>query len=281
MSGPFIGAEALATGRLTRHRLRSAHSALFPGVYLANGDVPTLYARTVAAWLWSKRTAVIAGAAAAAIHGSKWVDDDVPIELISPNTNPAKGIVARNDSLLDGDVVWRRRLPVTSVARTAFDLGRRGPCEYSVMRLDGLCRATGLSVAAISAVAAQHPRARGLVQLRRVLDLVDCGSESPKETWLRLLIVDAGIPAPTTQIRVFDGGWCARLDMGWEDVKVAVEYDGDHHRSDRRQYVRDVRRLERLQRLGWIVVRVVAEDRADDVLWRVRQALASRLPPRG
>jgi very-short-patch-repair endonuclease len=66
------------------------------------------------------------------------------------------------------------------------------------------------------------------------------------------------------------------LDMGWEEFKVAAEYDGDQHRTDRRQYVKDVRCQEKVQRLGWIVVRVVAEDRPDDVIRRVDDALARR-----
>jgi very-short-patch-repair endonuclease len=65
--------------------------------------------------------------------------------------------------------------------------------------------------------------------------------------------------------------------MGWEDIRVAVEYDGDHHRSNRAQYVKDIRRLEMLeQRYGWIVVRVIAEDRPDDIIRRVDQARACR-----
>lgn len=36
----------------------------------------------------------------------------------------------------------------------------------------------------------------------------------------------------------------AYVDMGWEDIKVAVEYDGDQHRSNRRQYVKDIRRAK-------------------------------------
>jgi very-short-patch-repair endonuclease len=66
------------------------------------------------------------------------------------------------------------------------------------------------------------------------------------------------------------------LDMGWEETKVAVEYDGDQHRSSRAQYVRDIRRLETLERMGWIVVRVVAEDHRDDVIRRVLEARARR-----
>jgi very-short-patch-repair endonuclease len=64
--------------------------------------------------------------------------------------------------------------------------------------------------------------------------------------------------------------------MGWEDIKVGVEYDGDQHRSDRAQYVKDIRRLEMLERKGWIVIRVVAEDRPEDIIWRVREAFARR-----
>ena len=138
-------------------------------------------------------------------------------------------------------------------------------------------------------VADGHAGVRGMCQLRKVLSLVDPGAESPKETWLRLIIIRAGIPAPTTQVLVVDGrwaarldisvghlGWTSRLDMGWKDLKVAVEYDGDQHRTDRGPYVCDTRRLERLQRLGSIVVRVVAEDHPDDVIGRVRRAIDSR-----
>ena len=81
------------------------------------------------------------------------------------------------------------------------------------------------------------------------------GAQSPKESWLRLVLIQAGLPRPQTQIPVLDefGDAIAYLDMGWEDVKVAVEYDGEQHRSDRRQYTWDVRRSEMLERLGWIV----------------------------
>ena len=276
MASPFLGAEAMASGSLTRHRLRTHHYPLFPGVYLSNTTPATLEARVSAAWLWSKGNAVIAGAAASAVHGAKWIDDDAPIELISANTRPPRGLITYNDSLLDGEMVCRRGIAVTSIARTGFDVGRRGPPGIAVARLDALCRATGLSAGAIEAVANQHPGSRGACQLNQVLSLVDPGSESPKETWLRLLLIRAGLPQPITQIKVVDGGWVARLDMGWAEFKVAVEYDGGHHYTDRRQYLKDIRRLEKLQELGWIVVRVVAEDRPEDVIRRVRNALDSR-----
>jgi hypothetical protein len=88
-------------------------------------------------------------------------------------------------------------------------------------------------------------------RLKEVLPLVDGGAASPKETWLRLLLIDAGLPKPTTQIPVYEGGvLIGFLDMGWEDFKVAAEYDGDQHRTDRKQYVKDQRRHPKLESLG-------------------------------
>ena len=108
----------------------------------------------------------------------------------------------------------------------------------------------------------RHPRSPGLRRLETALELVDAGAQSPRESYLRLLLIEAGLPRPQTQIPVLgvDGIPVAYLDMGWQEWLVAVEYDGEQHRSDRRQYVKDIRRLEMLQEMGWTVVRVVAED---------------------
>ena len=111
-------------------------------------------------------------------------------------------------------------------------------------------------------------------RLPTTLSLVDGGAESPKETWLRLLLIDAGFPSPTTQIAVIGrSGKVAWIDMGWEAWRLGVEYDGDHHRTDRRQYVKDQRRLRMLEAMGWTVIRVIAEDRPGDVVARVNAAL--------
>ena len=65
--------------------------------------------------------------------------------------------------------------------------------------------------------------------------------------------------------------------MGWQDIMVAVEYDGEHHRKDTPSYRRDIVRLEYIQSIGWIVVRVVAGNRPREVVERVRRARALRL----
>ena len=90
---PFIGSEALARGALSRHQLRTQYRAVFPNVYLPNDSRPSLELRTVAAWLWSNRRATIAGAAAAALHGARWIPDDVPMGVSALDFEGSAGMV--------------------------------------------------------------------------------------------------------------------------------------------------------------------------------------------
>jgi hypothetical protein len=279
MREPFIGSAAIARGVVSRHQLRSRYRAVFPNVYLRNDVELTLERRIAAAWLWSNGKATIVGAAAAALHGSKWIPDGIPVELVHANTRPPRGVLTRRDALADGETQTIGGRIVTTPERTAFDVGRRGAVHSAVARLDALARATGFKVDDVLRVARCHPGSPGLRRLETALELVDPGSQSPRESYLRLLLIDAGLPRPQTQIAVLgvDGMPVAYLDLGWEEHMVAVEYDGDQHRTDRRQYVKDIRRLEMLERMGWIVVRVVAEDRPAAIVRRVRSALAESI----
>lgn len=278
MGEVFIGSEALAQGRLTEYELRRWHRAIFRDVYLPARHEPTLRDRIEGAWLRSGRRGVIAGAAAAALHGAEWVDADIPIELIWSNTRPPEGVIARDETLPDDEMTQVAGLPVTTPARTAYDLGRHLPRGKAVARLDALARATPYSTEDVLLLAKRHRGARGLQRLRAALPLVDPGAASPRESRLRLRLIDAGLPAPTTQIPVVERGYWpfAWLDMGWEEYRVSVEYDGDQHRKDRPQYVRDHRRQRRLEALGWINIRVIKEDAPSDVIRRVIDAMRSR-----
>ena len=277
MGDVFIGSEAVASGLLTRHELQRFHTRLLPDVYQPRGQPTSLRDRTLAAWLWSRRRAVIAGAAAAALHDAQWVNDDEPIELVWDNGRPPAGLVVRNETLLGDEVTRIAGLPVTSLARTAFDLGRYLPRGRAIARLDALSRAIWFSNEDVLLLAKRHSGARGVRRIRELLPLVDRGAASPKETWLRLLLIDAGFPIPTTQIPVQDTcGLIAMLDMGWEEFKVAAEYDGDVHRTDRRRYVWDQKRSRLVAGLGWKSVLVINEDNPKDIIARVHDALTSR-----
>ncbi|AGL25110.1 cullin%2C a subunit of E3 ubiquitin ligase [Mycobacterium tuberculosis] len=107
-----------------------------------------------------------------------------------------------------------------------------------------------------------------------MLPLIDGGAESPQETWTRLVLIDAGLPKPQTQIRVFDdyGDFVARIDLGYEQLRVGVEYDGPQHWTDPAQRARDIERSTALLDLGWTIIRVTSE-----LLWYRRGTFVGRV----
>jgi hypothetical protein len=278
MSEVFIGSEELAAGRVTRHELRRWYSPVYRGVYARKDANLSLRDRAIAAWLASARKGVVAGVAASALYGAPWVDPDVPIELVGVKIRPQPGLVPRVDRIAADEIGRVSGLPVTSRVRTAFDLGRHLERTEALARLDALMWNQPFSRADVRALGDRYPRAPGLRRLLELLPLVDGGADSPRESGLRLWLLDAGFPRPETQIPVLAGSTCpvAFLDMGWRDFKVAVEYDGDHHRKSRRQYVKDIARLRMLESLGWIVIRVITEDKPREVIARVEAALMAR-----
>lgn len=106
------------------------------------------------------------------------------------------------------------------------------------------------------------------------------GSESRPESLLRLAIVDAGLPEPRLNVAVHDGSgrFLGRGDMVYEEFKIIVEYDGDHHRRDTATYNHDLERIDGLTAAGWRVLRITAGmffgQRATTVT-RVRSALSA------
>lgn len=230
------------------------------------------------AYLWSRRRGVVSGVAASALHGAKWVDPQTPIELNYPNNKSPQGIVARNETLFAEELQTLHGLPVTTLQRTAFDLARRGTIKQAVARLDALANATRFNADDVLDLTPRHARVSGLPRIPRVLNLVDAGAQSPKETWLRLLLIEAGFPRPRTQIPVLSpsGRPLYYLDMGWENVMIAVEYDGEHHRTNRDTYTNDVNRSDYIHDLGWRIIRVVAGHRRSEIIEKTRRAWSLR-----
>lgn len=262
LTWPFLGSEALAATAIPERVMRAIYAPVYPGVYAPTGIELTASQRARAAWLWSRRRAVVSGQSAAALLGAKWVDPMAPAELAYDNRHAPKLITVHTDELLDGEVIEVDGISVTSPARTAFDIGRRTTSRLrALQRLDALANATDVKVADVEEVIGAHRGARGLLRLRRVLPLLDGGAESPQETRTRLVLIDAGLPRPQTQIRVFDeyGDFVARLDMGYPELRVGIEYDGPQHWTDAGQRDRDIDRHTALLDLGWTIVRVSSD----------------------
>jgi uncharacterized protein DUF559 len=278
MTDPFLGSEALAAQLLSRHELRSRFVALHQDVYIPRDAELRPVLRAKACWLRSRRRGILAGFSASAMHGAKWIDPALPAAIIDTNRRPTPGVQVWEERIEPDEIAVVSGMRVTTPARTALDLTRRYPTDMAVAAVDALMQASELKMADVELLVHRYRGRHAMKAARAALELVDGGAQSPKETWLRLLLIRAGYPPPQTQIPVLnEWGWVeAYLDMGWEDIKVAVEYDGDQHRSSRYQYVKDIRRLEMLERHGWIVVRVIAEDHPDDVIRRVAQSRARR-----
>lgn len=275
---PFCGSRAVRVGAVGRWQLGREFERVHPDVYVPVGAVLDARGRALAAAEWAKGDAVLVGFSAAALHGTRWLDNR-PAEIVLPRrARPQAGLRVYRDVIPDDEVCWIDGFRCTTPARTGYDLGRRLEFDDAVAVLDALCHRTGLKPDRIAAVAERYHGARGTARLRRVLPFVDPGAESIPETRTRLLLVRAGLPTPETQIPIYrDGRLFARLDMGWRTHKVAVEYDGAHHWTDATQRAWDIDREATLKSLGWTLIRASTlhlTRHPQPLLTRIRQALA-------
>ncbi|WP_448256540.1 DUF559 domain-containing protein [Microbacterium aurum] len=134
---------------------------------------------------------------------------------------------------------------------------------------------------ALGAVLARSAGARGIRRARRALERMRARTDSVAETELRLDAEDVGLSHFEVNPTVRDerGRFVAFGDLADLTHRVMLEYDGEQHRTDDRQYARDVARLDELARLGWRVIRVTKSHRGPArraMLERTRQALLAR-----
>ena len=105
------------------------------------------------------------------------------------------------------------------------------------------------------------------------LALVQSGSDSPKETEMRLTLVRYGLPIMQPNCVVpgvnFANGAAVTLDLVDAEHRFGLDYQGDHHRTDRAQYRRDQNKLSRLAAAGWTVFSVTQLDLSDDVYGQI------------
>jgi hypothetical protein len=176
---------------------------------------------------------------------------------------PRRGLRIRQDVLAPGEIERVDDLLVTTALRTAWDLVRWlvDPVER-VVALDALARVGRFDPSELLTMIDARPRARGIGCVSGAVLRADRRSGSPPETRMRLTLADHEVPAPVPQLEVSDaeGGIVGHVDLGWEEVKVAAEYQGDHHRTDREQWMYDQARFASLAACGWLVLPCTADD---------------------
>ncbi|BBY51782.1 hypothetical protein MARA_52500 [Mycolicibacterium arabiense] len=275
MERAFVGSELL-DGGLTPGQLRWRYRAVHPRIYVPRDAASSIQLDAYAAWLWTDRRGIVSGRAAAALHGAQWVIPGTPIEMIAPQGRPRAGVLIRNQRIDWDEVCMLDDVSVTTPTRTALDLARHFARDTAVRYLDALAAATGITAEDVAPLVERYRGARGMKRARIALDLMDGGAQSPKETWLRLLAVDAGYPRPRTQIRVHDGNSEAFLDMGWDEPMIGLDYDGEQHQTDRQRFVHDIGRNAVVERQGWLDIHVVKEHSRGFILQRIREAAERR-----
>jgi very-short-patch-repair endonuclease len=253
------------------------YQRLLNGVHAVAGSVT--HEDRIRATRLAAPAAVLGGISAVWVHGGDVAWPEEPVEIILPPDRRVRSrehLRVRGDVLLPAEVMSSRFGPVTTPARTAFDVGRHNNPLRAVPLLDALVRATGVTRQQVEDVAREHPGARLIRQLPKRLDLVDAGAESVRESQLRVVLVEAGLPRPVTQYTVLtdDGMFVARVDLAWPELRVIVEYDGSYH-DDPRQVAHDRARLNALRAAGWTVLVVDRAQfaRRDEMVAMIRNVL--------
>ncbi len=255
---------------------------LFRDAYVATGSQIDLALRARAALTVLPEGSLIDGPTAARLWGGVVPGHEaITASVAAPHQVRADGISATIRDELAARARRRRYGVAVCDPATAFtDCAHRLGLVDLVVLADGLI-AAGVVAPADLVAAAVGLRSRGRRHALEAARLARSGVDSPPETRLRLLLVFAGLPEPQTNIiiRRADGSWDRRHDMGWEEVKVAGEYDGRHHAESTVQWRRDLRRREESDRDGWRHVVVTSEDlyvEPGETLRRFRDVLRER-----
>lgn len=173
-------------------------------------------------------------------------------------------------------------LTVTSPARTWFDLAHELDLPHLVAVADHMLRrwATLCTTTELDDVVRTHGRSPGVRRAREALPLVSDHAESPAESRLRVILVLGGLPAPLVNAIVRDGrgAFVARVDLLFAEYGVIVEYEGAQHGDDAGQWRTDITRINELQALGYVVIRVHKDDLRDPaaLVRRIRRVLVQR-----
>lgn len=280
---PFLTSEGLTAG-LTRKRMRG-QDLWTPTRGVRISSLPTSDAERARAFAVAAPTdfafSHVTAAQLLGIPLPYAVEDDCLIHIVTPT--PANRVrrpeVCGHRGLETREVVQIDGLPVVAPADTWADLGEFvGPgrpvgLDDLIVAGDAVANLVG-GTALLRRAVERRVRPRGKVTLTYAIPRIRLRSWSPMETRSRLMVVRAGLPEPVHNADVLSpsGEWLGCGDLAWEEQKVVGEYQGVEFHTRLKDRARDGIRRGRIERGGWAVVEITA----DDVFGRHRRALKLR-----
>ncbi len=278
-AAPFTTASAKAAGVSLDVLRGSRFRQLRRGVYVVAEIPDSVELRVDAARLVLPTEVVFSHQTAALLRGVPVTDDGL-VHVRIPSGWPRARLSGVRIHEGGGGWAHSRGRRVSTPADVFVELAEELDLVGLVIAGDALAR-RWVGLDRLRAATASSNRRRGLVVARRAIGLVRERVDSPMETRLRLLLVLAGLPCPEPGRAIYGdpSQWIATVDLQYPELKIALEYDGDHHRTSRRQWQHDVAARDELRRHGWIVLSITADDvfrHPERTVDRVAEALASR-----
>jgi very-short-patch-repair endonuclease len=279
LTGPTTRASAADAG-ISDWQLRHRDVVrLSRDTYLPRALLTSLPERIAAVLLTAPPEAVVSHLTAAAIWGLEIplqpADDRIHLSVVTGSAVRARADRAVHRSPLTADQVEARLgFRVTTPPRTWRDLAMMLAPAALLAVTDQLV-AHWSSSGELAAQLALRPSGRGAARARAVLPLADPRPGSPMESVVRWLLHAARVPAPDLQHEIWTPEGTFHPDLAWPELKVLVEFDGDHHR-DRKTFVDDLRRQNALVAAGWTVLRFSSADvlgHPERVVAQIRRAL--------
>jgi hypothetical protein len=289
----FSVADALAAGA-TRDRLRRGDvSSHFHGArtrVVVDTSAPDARLTALRALCREYLTVAPAGSGFSHVTAARlwgmplpWrLERDPRIHVLSARESPqprGKSVVGHR---AQAEFVSLRALPVVPSERAWIQLGAMLTVDELVIAGDYLVKRKRplSSVAALQETVARCGRSRGAVAARAAVRDIRSGTDSPKESQLRLLIVRAGLPAPVIGHTVHDadGSFVGTPDLAYVTERVGIEYEGDAHRTDRQTFRDDIERRELFESAGWRIIRVTDAhfEHPTLLIARIRRVLVER-----
>ncbi|QTX03714.1 hypothetical protein [Agromyces archimandritae] len=280
---PFSTRDALAAGvRSTRLRAGDLR-APFSGTRVPSRADPSFVQRCRALAAVMEEHHVFAGPTAARLYGiplPAHVDRDETLHVLSIGGRRAmcrNGVAGSTTAAVPATVPAPGiRTRMTTAADTWCALGAMLAQEDLVIagdRLIGLPRPLA-DPRQIDAAIERHGSRRGSRALAAARGAMRAGSFSPRESRTRLRIARAGLPEPELNARIVlsTGRW-VRGDLVFRVFRVLLEYEGEHHLTDARQWAIDIERYNDLVADGWQVIRVTKAMSETELVARVTRAL--------